>query len=87
MRMAEFRGIEQGATLVRHPGNGLSVATDCQGRILAGMDHSQTSGDRPMVAEVPTRGVRTIYSRVGDAFSWLALFAPAGLTVTAIRGA
>jgi apolipoprotein N-acyltransferase len=84
-RMAVFRGIEQGVNLVRHTSNGLSLATDYQGRILARMDHYQTSGDRQMVAEVPTRGVRTIYSRVGDLFSWLVLLALAGLALKALR--
>jgi apolipoprotein N-acyltransferase len=49
------------------------------------MDHYEVAADRVLVAEVPTRGVRTIYSRTGDVFSWLALFGLAVLAVAAIR--
>jgi apolipoprotein N-acyltransferase len=82
-QMAVFRGVEQGFNSVRHVSHGLSVATDYQGRVLGRMDHFQTAGDRVLVAEVPTRGVRTIYSRVGDLFSWLVL---AGLCVLGAVG-
>jgi len=36
------------------------------------MDHF-ASEQRVMVAQVPTRGVRTIYSMIGDLFAWLCL--------------
>jgi len=39
-----------------------------------------------MVAEVATGGVRTVYSRVGDLFSWLALAGLAALCVKATAG-
>ena len=71
-QMASFRAIEQGVNLVRHTSNGLSAAYDYQGHQLSAMDHYQTS-EYAMVSEVPTRGVRTIYSRLGDWFAWLCL--------------
>ncbi len=83
-QMAVFRGIEQGSNLVRHVSNGLSIAKDYQGRVRGMMDHYQTSGDRELVAELPTVGAHTIYSRVGDLFSWLALAGLAGLAVAAV---
>ena len=82
-QMAVFRGIEQGFNTVRHVSGGLSVATDYQGRIRGLMDHYQTPSERQLVAEVPTKGVQTIYSRVGDLFSWLALAGLAGLALAA----
>jgi apolipoprotein N-acyltransferase len=82
-QMAVFRGIEQGFNTVRHVSGGLSVATDYQGRIRGLMDHYQTPAERQLVAEVPTKGVQTIYSRVGDLFSWLALAGLAGLALAA----
>ena len=82
-QMAVFRAVEQGFNAIRHTSNGLSVAVDYQGRVRAAMDHYQTAGDRALVAEVPTRGVRTIYSRVGDLFSWIAI---AGLLALALAG-
>jgi apolipoprotein N-acyltransferase len=76
--MARFRAVEQGFNMVRHVSHGLSLATDYQGRTLASMDHYVTD-NRAMVAYVPTRGVRTIYSRIGDVFAWICA---AGLVAT-----
>jgi apolipoprotein N-acyltransferase len=84
-QMAVFRGIEQGFNMVRHVSRGLSIATDYQGRVRGAMDHYETSGERALISEVPTRGVRTIYGRVGDLFSWLALAGLVGLTLVAIK--
>ena len=79
MRMATFRAIENGFSLVRPTSNGFSVATDYQGRVLAITDYV-TSEDPVVIAYVPTKGVKTIYSQIGDIFAWLCM---AGL-VTAI---
>jgi apolipoprotein N-acyltransferase len=69
-----FRAIENGVSLVRQDGHsGLSVATDPYGRTLALVDLANTS-QRVMVAQVPTRGVFTLYSMIGDLFGWLAVF-------------
>jgi apolipoprotein N-acyltransferase len=59
------------------------MAVDYQGRVRGLMDHYETPAERQLVAEVPTRGVRTIYSRIGDLFSWLALAGLAGLACVA----
>lgn len=71
-RMASFRAIEQGFNLVRATHDGLSTAFDYQGRLLAAMDDYRTT-DPTMIAAVPTQGVRTIYSRLGDWFAWLSM--------------
>jgi apolipoprotein N-acyltransferase len=89
-QMAIFRAVEQGLNMVRHTSNGLSIAVDYQGRVRGAMDHYEVNGDRALVAELPVRGVRTIYARVGDVFSWLALAVLAALASVAIirpRGA
>ena len=70
--MASFRAIEQGFNLVRHTSQGLSAAFDFQGRQLASMDHYLTT-DRVLVAQVPTRGTRTVYAFLGDWFAWACL--------------
>ena len=70
MRMATFRAIENGFSLVRPTSNGFSVATDYHGRVLAYTDYF-TSEDPVMIAYVPTKGRSTIYSQVGDVFGWL----------------
>ena len=68
-QMSSFRAIEQGFNLIRQTSEGLSAAYDYQGRRLAAMDYFQTA-DYAMVSHVPTKGVRTIYSVLGDWFAW-----------------
>ena len=72
MRMAIFRAIENGFSLIRPTSHGFSVATDYQGRVLAITDYF-TSEDPVMIAYGPTKGVTTIYSRIGDLFAWLCM--------------
>jgi apolipoprotein N-acyltransferase len=83
-RMALVRGIENGCSVVRQTNKGLSAAADPQGRILASVDFFRT---RPavMVAQVPVRGVSTLYARVGDLFAWLCVVALAMLLTWALR--
>ena len=69
-RMATFRAIENGVSLVRASRLGLSSAVDPYGRILGIMDDA-TAEQRVMVAQVPVGGVRTVYTRIGDLFAWL----------------
>jgi apolipoprotein N-acyltransferase len=85
-QMAVFRGVEQGFNLVRHVSRGLSIATDFQGRVRGEMDHYEAEGDRVLVAQVPTRGTRTAYARIGDLFSWIALVGAALILVSRLRG-
>jgi apolipoprotein N-acyltransferase len=68
--MAMARAIENGFSLVRQAPEGLSVAVDSQGRVLAAMDHFRTE-DRTLFADVPTAGTRTLYARIGDWPAWL----------------
>jgi apolipoprotein N-acyltransferase len=64
------RAIENGLAIVRVTSNGLSIAADRQGRILAKMDYFKTS-ERVMVANVPTQAGNTLYTQLGDSFAWL----------------
>jgi apolipoprotein N-acyltransferase len=82
-QMASFRAIEQGFNLIRQTSLGLSAAYDYQGRRLAAMDHYQTA-DYVMVSQVPTKGVHTIYSRLGDWFAWVCLVGLALLTMLSL---
>ena len=54
------------------------MITDYQGRAL-GQQH-YGDGGRVMLASIPTRGVVTVYSRIGDAFAYLCV---AGLVLLA----
>ena len=83
-QMASFRAIEQGFNLIRHTSQGLAAAYDYQGHRLAAMDHYQAL-DQTLVAQVPTKGVRTVYSRLGDWFAWLCMLGLAALVATGIR--
>jgi apolipoprotein N-acyltransferase len=82
-QMAVFRAIENGVSLVRQASNGLSIATDPYGRVLAAMDHF-TASEWVMVAQVPTQGVFTVYSAIGDLFGWLAVVGFVGIVIWAV---
>jgi apolipoprotein N-acyltransferase len=81
-QMATFRAVENGVSIVRQADNGLSIVTDPFGRTLAAVDHFATD-ERVMVAQVPSKGVFTLYSVIGDLFGWLAV---AGFVVITIVG-
>ena len=85
MALAKSGAYEQGLNLVRHTTDGLSAAFDYQGHVLASMDHFQAA-DRTMIAQVQIKGVRTIYSVIGDLFAWLSIATLAMLTISAFRG-
>ena len=70
LRMHILRAIEQGFTLFRPTKDGISAAADSYGRVLARLD-TETSPDKVMVVSLPVEGVTTVYSQIGDAFSWL----------------
>ncbi|MDA0564340.1 nitrilase [Streptomonospora sp. S1-112] len=81
---AVFRSVEGGYSLVRAVNRGQSTTVDHQGRVIAATDYFDTA-EQVMVAEVPTGHVPTVYSRVGDLFSWLCLAGLLGLLVMAAR--
>jgi apolipoprotein N-acyltransferase len=81
--MATFRAIENGVSLVRQADNGLSIATDPFGRTLAAVDHFATE-DRVTVAQVPSKGVFTVYSVIGDLFGWLAVAGFGTITIIGV---
>jgi apolipoprotein N-acyltransferase len=68
--MAVFRALENGVSMVRPARRGVPAAVDPYGRTLAIMDES-VAEQLVMVAQVPVRGVRTIYAGIGDLFTWL----------------
>lgn len=72
--VSAVRAVENGFSMVRHTNDGLSAAVDYQGRVLARMDHF-TTRERVMISELPTQGVTTIYSVVGDLFAWICVLA------------
>ena len=67
---AIFRAIENGVSLLRPAGHGTSMVVDYEGRILASQNYF-TNDSGIMMTAIPTRGVTTIYSRIGDVFAYL----------------
>lgn len=70
--MARYRAIEQGFNLIRHTSNGLSVGADYTGRVISEMDHYRDN-DKVLITHLPTKGVTTVYSVIGDVFAWFCL--------------
>ncbi len=81
--MASYRAIESGFSLGRAGFYGQNIATDWQGRILGAANH-YTAGDRTVVAHLPIRGRRTLYTVLGDFLPWTAM---AGLLALILIGA
>jgi len=69
---ASFRAIENGFSLVRPTNLGISLYTDPYGHVLA-MADERLSSNNVMVVDVPTHRIKTIYTVIGDLFSWFAV--------------
>ncbi len=69
-RMASFRAIENGFSMIRADYHGVSTAVDYHGNILSQMNDFTTE-ERVMIADLPKQGIRTFYSQIGDLFAWL----------------
>jgi apolipoprotein N-acyltransferase len=67
---ATYRAIENGVSLLRPAGHGTSTIVDYEGRMLATQNYF-TNSSGIMLTTIPTRGVRTVYSRIGDLFAYL----------------
>ena len=70
--MAIMRAIENGFTLVHPAGQGLSVAADNRGRVIASMDF-YIGDQQVMYADVPYCHSSTLYAKIGDAFGWMCI--------------
>lgn len=82
-QMAVFRAIENGVSIVRQADQGLSLAADPYGRVLAASSHFEDA-DWLLTAAVAGQGVPTLYTRIGDAFAWLCVLGFAGLSMWAV---
>ena len=67
--VAIMRAVENGYSMVKATGIGPSMIVDYQGRVLGRQNYGDGGG--VMLASIPTRGVVTIYSRIGDTFAYL----------------
>jgi apolipoprotein N-acyltransferase len=64
----EWRAIEQGFNLIRRTDRGMSVGVDYTGRVISEADWFR-SADKVLIAELPTEGATTAYSKIGDSFA------------------
>lgn len=80
---AHFRAVENGLTLVRPTDAGVSVTVDHLGRQLATSNSFQTN-QVTMIADVPTKGVTTAYSLIGDVVVYISFGLLAILTMASL---
>ena len=83
-KMAVFRAIENGFSILKPTGRGLSVAADFCGRVIAKQNYFTTK-KRVMLADVPVKPVNTIYKRIGNAFAWFCVIGLIALAGIAFR--
>ncbi len=71
-RMAAFRAVEQGHSILRSTRFGMSAAITPYGECSAQMS-SYDKNDKLMMAHLPVKGVTTVYAVVGDMFIYLCI--------------
>jgi apolipoprotein N-acyltransferase len=82
---AVFPAVENGYAILRQSKDGVSTAIDSHGRVLKSVNYF-TAEDPNLVTQIPLQtGIRTIYSKVGDAFAWICLAGTLLLFMKAIR--
>jgi apolipoprotein N-acyltransferase len=71
-KMAAFRAIEQGHSILRSTRFGNSASITPYGEIIAQMS-SFDNNDRILMSHLPLKGITTFYSVIGDSFVFLCL--------------
>jgi apolipoprotein N-acyltransferase len=71
-RMAAYRAIEQGHSILRSTRFGLSAAINPYGEMLSQMS-SFDNNNKMMISQLPVKGIRTIYSIIGDILVYLCI--------------
>lgn len=66
-QMASFRAIEQGHSIIRSTRFGLSAVIGPYGNMISQMS-SFDKNDKILIANIPLKGIKTIYSMIGDIF-------------------
>lgn len=69
-RMAAFRAIEQGHSIIRSTRFGLSAIISPYGEMINQLS-SFDDENKLLISNVPTKGFRTTYSKIGDLFIYL----------------
>ncbi|MBM7807907.1 apolipoprotein N-acyltransferase [Geodermatophilus bullaregiensis] len=84
-QQAPFRAVENGVALVRPTRQGISLATDGQGRLLGHKADYDLASDQTLVVSVPTQGNDTWYARMGDTVAFASALGLLALTGAAWR--
>jgi apolipoprotein N-acyltransferase len=71
-RMAAYRAIEQGHSLLRSTRFGLSAAINPYGEMSSQMS-SFDKNNKIMIAQLPVKGIKTVYSTIGDILVYLCI--------------
>jgi apolipoprotein N-acyltransferase len=84
-RMAAFRAIEQGHSIIRSTRFGLSAIISPYGEML-GQSSSFDTNNKILISNVPMKGVSTFYSMIGDLFIYICFgFIAIFLTLSIIK--
>jgi apolipoprotein N-acyltransferase len=81
-KMAAFRAIENGVTVVRQEDGGVSAHIDPYGRFLTTATHQD--GETMIFADLPVLGLSTLYPVIGDIVGQLSIVGLLGMVVWAI---
>ncbi len=81
--MAVFRAIENGVSILRPVSKGLMIAADNYGQVIETDDYFEDD-NHSMLAEVPVKKVKTVYSIIGDSFAY---FCGLGLAILILLAA
>jgi apolipoprotein N-acyltransferase len=69
--------------LLRPAQHGITVAVDYNGNVLNQMNFADP-GDGILYAELPTQGIHTLYTQIGDVLGWICVVGLLGLIVLSI---
>ncbi|MCR5041338.1 MAG: hypothetical protein K6C36_04465 [Clostridia bacterium] len=86
--LSAFRAVENGYAVVKPSYDGVSAAIDRQGRVIARFDTADVGFDAVQLADVPVKGVPTVYAKIGGAIDLVFLlsgFILAALGVAVLR--
>jgi apolipoprotein N-acyltransferase len=78
-----MRTIEYGFSLLRPAQHGITVAVDYNGNVLNQLNFADP-GDGIMYAELPTQGIHTLYTQIGDVLVWICVVGLVGLIFLSI---
>ena len=71
-RMAAFRAVEQGHSILRSTRFGLSAAINPYGDMISQMS-SFDNNNKIMISQLPVKGIKTVYSIIGDILVYLSI--------------